>query len=203
MKTISNELAAAIKPLEMKLKLMWFGVFPVSGIYIFIAWKQASEERGTAIVSNQMLPIAVVLGLMVLLQSFVCRWFTLSPHGLVKVVSGKQPAWLKRIANPESPQAKAALKQEHIDALEGDELKLYQYSGCLMSAVLIQWGLVNTCALFGMMLPPVQCQPAGAIVAGVLSATCMLFHFPNIGSAFASGLELAEFEKGMNREQDG
>ena len=200
MKTLSKELAEAIRPLEMKLKLLWIGVFPVFGIYIFIAWQQAMRGRENAGSSPQMLMIAVFLCLTVLVQSLVFRWLTLSPRAITKVLSGNYPVWLKMVANPDSPKAKAVLKPEYLDALEGDERKLYEYSSCLFSSIIIQWGMVNTCALFGMILPPVQYQPMAAIIAGVLSAGCMLFHFPSIGRTFVAGLELAEFEKCMHRE---
>lgn len=200
MKTLSKELSEAIRPLEVKLKLLWIGVFPAFGIYAFIAWQRSKMGSETAISSPQMLPIAVFLGLTVLAQSFVYRWFTLSPRAIVNLLNGQQPAWLKMMANPDSPKAKAVLKQEYLDALQGDERKLYEYSSCLFSAVIIQWGIVNTCALFGMILPPVQYQPMAAVISGLLSAVCMLFHFPSIGNAFVTGLELAEFEHGMHRE---
>ncbi len=38
------------------------------------------------------------------------------------------------------------------------------------------------------------------IVAGLLSAGCMLFHFPRIQHAFVAGLELAEFDNGLHRD---
>jgi hypothetical protein len=199
LKTISNELVAAIRPLETKLKLMWIGVFPAFGIYAFLAWKRSVQGSETAIASDQMLPIAAFLGVAVIVQSFAYRWFTLSPRGICRILQGRMPFWLKRMANPDSPKARAMLKQEYLERLDGNELKLYEYSGCLFSAVIIQWGMVSTCALFGMILPPVQYQPLAAIVAGLLSAACMLFQFPNIGSSFAAALELAEFEKGIFR----
>ena len=200
MKILSKELAEAIRPLEMRLKLLWIGVFPAFGIYVFIAWQQAMRGRENETSSPQMLMIAVLLGLTVLVQSLAYRWFTLSPRAIVKVLNGNQPVWLKMIANPDSPKAKAVQKSKYLDTLEGDERKLYEYSSCLFNTIIIQWGMVNTCALFGMILPPVQYQPMAAIIAGVLSAGCMLFHFPAIGRSFAVGLELAEFEKGMHRE---
>ena len=200
MKTLSKELAKAIRPLEMRLKLLWIGTFPAFGIYVFIAWQQATRGRENKIASPQMLMIAVLLGVTVLVQALACRWLTLSPRAIVKVLNGNQPVWLKMIANPDSPKAKAVLKPEYLDMLEGDERKLYEYSSCLFSTIIIQWGMVNTCALFGMILPPVQYQPMAAIIASVLSAGCILFHFPCIGRSFAAGLELAEFEKGMHRE---
>lgn len=200
MKTISNELAQAIQPLETKLKLLWIGGFPCFGIYIYIAWNNSVKGGENAISSPQMLPIAIFLGMLVLVQSFTFRWFTLSPRAIMKVLRGKKPVWLKEIANPDSPQARATLKQHHLDLLEGDELKLYEYSACLFGSILVQWGMINTCALFGMILPTVQYQPMAAIVAGMLSAACMLFQFPTIGSAFAASLELTEFERGINRE---
>lgn len=200
MKTLSMELATAIRPLEMKLKLLWVGVFPAFGIYVFIAWQRSETGSETALASSQLLPIAVLLCLTVLAQSFVYRWFILSPRGIANMLNGKQPVWLKVMANPESPKSRAVLKQEYLEVLQGNERKLYQYSSCLFSAVLIQWGMVNTCALFGMILPPVQYQPMGAIIAGILSAACMLFHFPSIGRSFTAGLDLAEFEQGMRRD---
>ena len=141
----------------------------------------------TAIASSQMLPIAVSLGLIVLAQSFIYRWLTLSPRAIAKVVGGNQPVWLKMMANPDSPKARAVLKPDVMAKLEGNELKLYKYSTCLFSTVIVQWGMVNTCALFGMILPPVQNQPSAAIIAGILSAASMLFHFPGIQRAFAAG----------------
>lgn len=200
MKTLSKELVTAIRPLEMKLKLLWVGVFPAFGVYVFIAWQNSEQGSEMVVSSPQMLPIAVLLCLAVLAQSLVYRWFTLSPRGIANILNGKQPVWLKKMVNPESPKAKAVLKQEYLEVLQGNERKLYEYSGCLFNAVIIQWGMVNTCALFGMILPPAQYQPMAAIIAGILSAACMLFLFPSIGRFFAAGLDLAEFEQGMHRD---
>lgn len=200
METLSKKLATAIRPLEIKLKLLWIGVFPSFAIYVYIAWQRSQMGSETAIASPQMLPIAVLLCLLVLAQSFVYRWFTLSPRAIAKVLQGKQPVWLKITVNSDAPKARAVLKQEHLDVLEGDERNLYKYSSCLFSTVIIQWGMVNTCALFGMMLPPAQYQPLAASTAGVVSAACMLFHFPGIQRSFTAGLELAEFERGMRRD---
>ncbi|MCF7817878.1 MAG: hypothetical protein K9M54_08350 [Kiritimatiellales bacterium] len=199
MRQLSLELKRALKPLETKLKLMWVGVFPSFGIYVFLASNRAARGNESAITSSQMMPIVVFLTILVLVMSFVQRWFTLSPQGIVKVLDKQQPGWLKAVSNPDSSQSRAILKQEYLDALDGDELKLYEYSSCLYGRILVQWGLVNTCALFGMILPPIQYQPFAAIVAAVVSSVSMFFHYPNIGSSFAAGLELFELDRGINR----
>ena len=65
---------------------------------------------------------------------------------------------------------------------------------------MVQWGMVNACALFGMILPSGHYQSMAAIAGGALSAACMVFNFPGILRAFASGLELADYEKDMQRD---
>lgn len=200
MRTLSNELVAAIKLRELMLKLIWVGIFPSFGIYVFVAWNSAKAGHETAVGSSPMLPVAVLLALFVLVLSFVLRWLTLSPRGIANMLKGKQTFWLKMISYPASTQVGTTVNQEVLDALKGDELKLYEYSAFLFNALLIQWGMVNTCALFGMILPPLQYQPVAAITAGVLSAACMLLHFPSIQRSFAAGLELADFEQGMSRD---
>jgi hypothetical protein len=192
-------LEQAIRPLETRLKLLWIGVFPAFGIYAFLAHTRAAHGAESGGTASQMLPISVFLGLTVLVQSFVLRWFTLSPRAIVKMLKGTCPLWVRVISNARYSQT-PVLKQDALEMMNGDERKLYEYSACLFGSILVQWGLINTCALFGMILPPVQYQPLAAIVAGVLSAACMLFQFPSIGSSFAAALELTEFERGINRE---
>jgi len=200
MKTISNELARAIQPLETKLKLLWFGQFPALAIYVFIASRRAANGEGGAMASSQMLSILGMQAGMVLAMSFVLWWYTLSPRGIVKMLKGEQPFWLKTFFNAKPGSAAGTMKQEHVDALEGHELSLYEYSTGLFSTILVQWGLLNTCALFGMILPSHAYQPTAAAIAAGLSAICLLFQFPNIGTRFATGLELAEFEGVKNGE---
>ena len=201
MKTLSDELTAAIRPLEWKLKLLWVGVFPSFGIYIFLAWKRAQLGSETAAAAfPQMLMIAAFLGLTVLAQSFLYRWYTLSPRAIANMLAGRQPALIKRLAHPKSPKVRAVIKPDILERLDGEERTLYEYSNCLFNVILCQWGMVNTCALFGMILPPLKYQPLAAIIAGCLSTACMLLHFPSIGNSFAAGLELVEFEKSMRRD---
>jgi len=133
---------------------------------------------------------------MVLVMSFVLWWYTLSPRGIVKMLKGEQPSWLKALFKTKQGSASGIMKQEHVDALEGHELSLYEYSTGLFANILIQWGLLNTCALFGMILPSHAYQPTAAAIASGLAAVCLLFQFPNIGTRLAAGLELAEFEGG-------
>lgn len=196
---ISADLNAAIRSLEIKLRLLWIGVFPSFGIYAFLASLRAGREMEPALAGIQQMPLVSLLGLIVLVQSFVYRWFVLSPRGIALVLQGRRPSWLNFISNPCSPRGRAMLNQKYLDKLEGDELKLYEYSSGLFNSIIIQWGLINTCALFGMVLPPQQYQPHAAIIAAIVSSICLLLQFPGIGRSFAAGLELAEFERGMKR----
>ena len=194
MRAISDTLAKAIRPLETKLKLIWFGQFPALAIYVLVASKRVANGTSGVETSSQLLPIFGMQAGMVLLMSFVLQRYTLSPRGIVKILKGAQPLWLKALFNTKQRTSAESLKQEHVNALEGHELTLYNYSTGLFPVVLIQWGMLNTCALFGMILPSNAHQPTAAAIAAGLAAIGLLFQFPNLGSRFAEGLELAEFE---------
>lgn len=200
MNKLSSELTAAIKPLETRLRLLWIGVFPTFAIYVFLAWQRVQTGSNASTASPQLLMIFALISVMALVEAFVFRWFTFSPRAIANLLNGKQPALIKALANPDSPKARAMQNPEILDRLEGPERRLYEYSGCLFSVMFIQWGMVSTCAIFGMILPSAEHQPWAAVATGAASACCMLFFQPAIRRAFAAGLELAEFEKGLHKE---
>lgn len=195
MMTLSEELVEAIRPQERLLMLIWVGVFPSFGIYSYVAWLRSKEAAESASTSDSLLMMAVVLGITMLIVSLALRWLFLSPRAIANVVRGK-PALLLNLFMGSAPSSSSPAP----DGLNEAEQRLYAYSRGLFSSMLVCWGTVNTCALFGMIFPPIHYQPVAAIVAGLLSAGCMLFHFPRIQHAFVAGLELAEFENGLRRE---
>lgn len=193
--TLSDELVAAIRPQERLLKLIWVGIFPTFGIYCHVAWLRSKEAVESASASNQLLIMAGMLGIMMLVLSLALRWFLLSPRAIANVVRGK-PSPLLNLFIRSTEQASLPAPE----GLSEAEQRLFEYSRKSFVHMLICWGLLQNCALFGMVLPPVQYQPTASIVAGLLSAGCMFFHFPRIQHAFAAGLELAEVEGGLNRD---
>lgn len=193
--TLSEELVAAIRPQERLLKLIWVGIFPTFGIYSYLAWLRSKEAAESASASNQLLIIAGMMGIMMLIVSLALRWFFLSPRTIANVVRGR-PSLLNNLLSANTPPSVVPVPE----GLSEAEQRLYAYNRGLFNCMLICWGTVNTCALFGMILPPVQYQPAASIVAGLLSAGWMFFHFPRIQHAFVAGLELAEFEGGLYRD---
>lgn len=193
--TLSKELVAAIRPQKRLLKLIWVGIFPTFGIYSYLAWLRSKQAIESASASNQLLIMAGMMGIMMLVLSLALRWFSLSPRAIANVARGK-PSLLNNLLSGNTQRPVVPVPE----GLSEAEQRLYAYSRKSFVHMLICWGLLQNCALFGMILPPVQYQPMASIVAGLLSAGCMFFHFPRIQPAFVAGLELAEFEGGLYRD---
>ena len=196
MKQISNVLNQSISSFEKLLKLIWFGQFFSLGIYVFIGFKRASEMGSKALEVSSVAPIFGFFGVVVLLVSFGLRWFTFSPKALAKICSSGLPKWISFISTQISMNPVTFNEQTHSELNEA-ERNLFEYARKLFPIFLIQWGCAHTAALYGMIIP--SPQPLGVIVGASATAIAMFFHFPNIKTRFSQGLELAEFERGMNR----
>ncbi len=188
MKQLSEELIKLIKPTDRILKLIWVGQFSSLGIYIFIAFKSAS--LGTPTANAEIVYVFSAVAIAFMLVSIFVRRSLLSASAVVRHINGDVPSWYFRIfKTPVLSKRAVAVSND----LSETEQKLVGYASTMFKLQMIIWGLLNSTAIFGMMLSIMMAKEEIVLFFVIPVTVVLLTQFPSIRGLFEAGLIEKQF----------
>jgi hypothetical protein len=179
---LSEELLRRIVPIDRILKLCWFGLLGSLGIYIFLAYQinQTANPHPPQHLPSVVTYVLSLGGIMSTILSLWLRKLLLSPRAFAKYLDDKGPVWIYNCINS-SPLSNSA-------RLDEMEKKILTFASKVQILQLILWGMLNTTAIFGLVLSIFISQPHIIFAFTVPVFFIALVQFPGIRNLLESGL---------------
>jgi len=191
METISKELSLLIKRTDLLLKLFWGGNFISYGLFVFISFNAISMNKEAPQDNLNLILLFSFLGILACTASFAFRHFMLSPVAIIRYLNGKYPKFLLGSRKFPIPKANAEIAK----TLSAEEQLLFEFSTNCFNTFCLSFGLLNACAVFGLMLAMMTRTPYFSVFFSVFAALLLLCQFPSLKRLFEAALVEKSFRQ--------
>jgi len=190
MNRLSEALSERVMQIDRLLKLCWLGLLSSLGIYVFIAYK----IEHTSILPHQselvFIFIFALIGIMFMVMSLWLRYVLISPRAVAKYLDDKEPSWIYSLIS--SPRN---VENNSVSGLDDIENKMLSYAIKSQMLQMILWGMLNSTAVFGLVLSILLSQPPVTIAFVVPVFVVALAQYPNTRSLLEAGLRERNLER--------
>lgn len=161
---ISEQLRKVVRPVSTLLTVIWAAECGSLVVYYLIAWYVSRQEAGAS-ANVPMLPIVFgAIAAMSLLAGIAVKFFAFS-QARARQLLGQAPT---------GPQLAG------VDELTEDEQKLARLAAGLQPLYIMSLGMINSCALFGMVLAVIQHDAHLFVPFMVASMVGCVTNFPRV-----------------------
>lgn len=169
---VSDKLKALVRPTALLMAVVWAGEFLTFCVYYFIVRVSATQEQAGATEGDTvLLAVFGLMGAASLVAGVVFRWYIFSQRRARTFLS-REPG------EATGPVAELTREEQNLLLMARQTFPLY----------LMSLGMVNSCALFGLVLALIGRSPDVFSVFAVAAAVAWGLCFPRLGAFIESSL---------------
>ena len=187
MNSLSETLLKPVVKIDQLLKLCWLGILGSQGIYVFIAYKLPHESASHHQSEMIFISIFSLIGIMFMVMSLWLRHVLISPRAVARYLDDKGPLWIYKFINSSYRYPHGGMNDMPSD-LDDTERKMLSYAIKSQMLQIILWGMLNSTAVFGLLLSILLSQPSITIAFVVPVFVVALAQYPDTRRLLEAGL---------------